>query len=380
MTTGAYRGHKGPRWCFTGASQGLSPSQTPHPAAAIEPSSRWAAAVCSRLRSPVLLPFLSLLLYPYTHHHNLISFNRAFLTLLPNNLKNKTTVFFLPTMSIPAFSDIAKPANDLLNKDFYHLNAATLEFKDTAPNGVAFKVTGKSSHEKSTSAAIEGKYTDKPTGLTLTQTWNTANALDTKLELADNLARGLKLEGLFSFLPATAARGAKFNLHFKQPNFHGRAFFDLLKGPTANVDAVVGHEGFLAGASAGYDVNKAAVTAYSAAVGYAAPQYSAAITATDNLSVFAASYYHKVNSQVEAGAKATWNSNTGNAVGLEVASKYRIDPVSFAKVKINDRGIAALAYNVLLRQGVTLGLGGSFDTQKLDQATHKLGASFTFEG
>ena len=169
-------------------------------------------------------------------------------------------------------------------------------------------------------------------GLTLTQTWNTANALDTKLELADNLARGLKLEGLFSFLPATAARGAKFNLHFKQPNFHGRAFFDLLKGPTANVDAVVGHEGFLAGASAGYDVNKAAVTAYSAAVGYAAPQYSAAVTATDNLSVFAASYYHKVNSQVEAGAKATWNSNTGNAVGLEVASKYRIDPVSFAKV------------------------------------------------
>jgi voltage-dependent anion channel protein 2 len=283
-------------------------------------------------------------------------------------------------MSVPAFSDIAKPANDLLNKDFYHLSATTLEFKDTAPNGVAFKVTGKSSHEKATSAAIEGKYNDKSTGLTLTQTWNTANALDTKLEVNDTLAKGLKLEGLFNFLPATAAKGAKFNLHFKQPGFHGRAFFDLLKGPVANVDAVVGHEGFLAGASAGYDVGKAAVTSYSAAVGYTAPVYSAAVTATDNLSVFAASYYHKVNSQVEAGAKATWNSKTGNTVGLEVASKYRIDPVSFAKVKINDRGMAALAYNVLLREGVTLGLGGSFDTQKLDQATHKLGASFTFEG
>ncbi|KAK5987291.1 Mitochondrial outer membrane protein porin [Cladobotryum mycophilum] len=283
-------------------------------------------------------------------------------------------------MSIPAFTDIAKPANDLLNKDFYHLSATTFEFKDTAPNGVAFKVTGKSSHEKATSAAFEGKYTDKPTGLTLTQTWNTANALDTKIEVNDSLAKGLKLEGLFTFLPATAAKGAKFNLHFKQPALHTRAFFDLLKGPTANVDAVVGSEGFLAGASAGYDVNKAALTGYSAAVGYAAPQYSAAITATNNLSVFAASYYHKVNSQVEAGAKATWDSKTSNTVGLEVASKYRIDPVSFAKVKINDRGIAAVAYNVLLRQGVTLGLGGSFDTQKIDQATHKLGASITFEG
>merc|ERR1711988_1153002 len=284
------------------------------------------------------------------------------------------------TMAVPAYSDIAKSANDLLNKDFYHINATTLEFKDTAPNGVAFKVTGKSSHEKATSAAFEGKYTDKPTGVSLTQTWNTANVLDTKIEVKDSLAKGLKLEGLLNYLPATAAKGAKFNLHFQQPGFHGRAFFDLLKGPTANVDAVVGHESFLAGASAGYDVNKAALTAYSAAVGYAHPVYSASLTASDNLSVFAAAYYHKVNSQVEAGAKATWNSKTGNTVGLELAGKYRIDPVSFAKVKVNDRGIAAVAYNVLLRQGVTLGLGGSFDTQKLDQASHKLGASFTFEG
>jgi voltage-dependent anion channel protein 2 len=169
-------------------------------------------------------------------------------------------------------------------------------------------------------------------GLTLTQTWNTTNILESKVELADNVAKGLKAEGIYNFRPAKQAHGAKLNLHFKQPVFHGRAFFDLLKGPTANIDAVIGHEGFLAGASAGYDVQKAAITGYSAAVGYNTPSYTAAITATDNLSVFAASYYHKVNSQVEAGAKATWNSKSGNAVGLEVASKYRIDPVSFAKV------------------------------------------------
>ncbi len=49
-------------------------------------------------------------------------------------------------------------------------------------------------------------------GFTLTQTWNTANALESKVEFADNLAKGLKAEGIFSFLPATQARGAKFNL------------------------------------------------------------------------------------------------------------------------------------------------------------------------
>ncbi|KAK0720709.1 eukaryotic porin/Tom40 [Lasiosphaeris hirsuta] len=282
-------------------------------------------------------------------------------------------------MAVPAFSDIAKAANDLLNKDFYHLSAGTVEVKSNTPNNVAFKVTGKSSHEKSTNGAIEAKYSDKPNGLTLTQSWNTANTLESKIELADNLAKGLKAEGVFNFLPATSAKGAKLNLHFKQPNFHGRAFVDLLKGPTANIDAIVGHEGFLAGASAGYNVQNAKITGYSAAVGFHAPTYSAAITATDNLSVFAASYYHKVNSQVETVSKATWNSKAGNTVGLEVAAKYRLDPVSFVKAKINDRGIAAVAYNVLLREGVTVGVGASFDTQKLDQATHKVGTSFTFE-
>lgn len=171
------------------------------------------------------------------------------------------------------------------------------------------------------------------TGLTLTQSWNTVNALDTKIELNDTITKGLKAELLTNFLPATSAKGAKLNLHFKQANFHGRAFFDLLKGPTANVDAVIGQDGFLAGGSAGYDVQKAAITGYSAAIGYAAPQYTASVTATSNLSVFSAAYYHKVNQQVEAGSKATWDSKAGSSVGLEVAAKYRIDTLSFAKVR-----------------------------------------------
>ncbi|RKF75662.1 Mitochondrial outer membrane protein porin [Golovinomyces cichoracearum] len=277
-------------------------------------------------------------------------------------------------MSIPSFSDIAKSSNDLLNKDFYHSSAAALEVKSNTPNNVAFKVNGKSTHEGGTSGLLEAKYSDKPTGLTLTQSWNTLNALDTKIEISDSIAKGLKAEILGSFLPATQAKGAKLNLHFQQAGFNGRAFFDLLKGPTALVDAVIGQDGFLAGASVGYNVQKASITNYSAAVGFTAPQYSASITATDNLRIFSAAYYHKVNSQVEAGSKATWDSKSGSQVGLEVAAKYRLDPL-----KINDRGVAAIAYNVLLRPGVTLGLGASFDTQKLDQATHKIGTSFVFD-
>ena len=42
------------------------------------------------------------------------------------------------------------------------------------------------------------------------------------------------------------------------------------------------------------------------------------------------------------------------------------------QAKVNDRGIAAVAYNVLLRPGFTLGLGASFDTQNLNEAAHKV--------
>jgi voltage-dependent anion channel protein 2 len=141
-------------------------------------------------------------------------------------------------------------------------------------------------------------------------------------------------------------------LLFKQANFHGRAFFDLLKGPTARVDAVIGQDGFLVGAEAGYDVQKAAITNYSAAIGYAAPLFTASVTASNNLSVFSAGYYHKANSQVEVGAKATWDSKaTSNTVGLDVAAKYRIDPVSFAKVMLFYILLIKTCANKIIGQG-----------------------------
>ncbi|KAL8633040.1 hypothetical protein Q9189_001294 [Teloschistes chrysophthalmus] len=283
-------------------------------------------------------------------------------------------------MSPPAFTDIAKPSNDLINRDFYHAAAGNLEVKSKAPNGINFNVKGKSSHEGSTSGSIEGKYVDAPNGFTLTQSWTTTNVLNTKVELDNQIANGLKAEFATDFVPSSKDFGAKINLAFKQPYFHARAFFDLMKGPTANIDAVLGRDGFLVGVETSYDVQKASITRSAAAVGYTVPQYSTAITATNNFSVFSAAYYHKVNSEVEAGAKATWDSKGSNNVGLEVASKYRIDPTSFAKAKVNDRGIASLAYNVLLRSGVTVGVGVSLDTQKLNESTHKVGTHVEFSG
>ena len=172
-------------------------------------------------------------------------------------------------------------------------------------------------------------------GITVTQGWTTAALLDTKIEFADFLSQPVKLELQNLFNPNAPNKGAqKLNVSFKQPNLHARAFLDRSAGGNIQtlVDAVVGHEGFVAGAEAGYDIQKAAVTRYSAAIGYQTANYSASITGLQNLSVVAASYYQKVNANVEAGAKATYSLQGSNTVGLEVASKYKLDLLSFAKV------------------------------------------------
>lgn len=176
--------------------------------------------------------------------------------------------------------------------------------------------------------------TQSRTGISITQSWNTANLLSTKVELNDTLASGLKTELLSNFNPAAGNKGQKLNFLFKQNNFHGRVFGDLQASGavSAVADAVLSHEGFLVGGEVGYDVQKASITKYSAAVGYTTPVYNAAITATNSLSVFTAAYYQKVNAAVEAGAKASWDSKSNSAVGLELAAKYKIDPASFAKV------------------------------------------------
>jgi len=242
-------------------------------------------------------------------------------------------------------------------------------------------VKGKSDHKQGAiTGCLEAKYTNKPTGITVTEAWNTKNSLDTKIDLDNTLASGLKAEWLVTFLPVAQSTSIKLNLHYKQPFFHTRAFFDLLRGPSFIGDAVFGLNNFLAGAEVGYDVSDGRITRYSAAVGYSVPEYTAAVTATNNLSVFSAFYYHKVNPLVEAGAKAFWDAKSATDPSLEIAAKYKLDSAAFVKLKINNQGIAALAYNQLLRPGVTLGLGTSINTQRLSEPAHKVGVSLTFEG
>ncbi|KAI0283938.1 eukaryotic porin/Tom40 [Russula aff. rugulosa BPL654] len=291
----------------------------------------------------------------------------------------------LPQPVPPSWKDLGKSSNDLLGKD-YHFNGTSLEVKTSTPSNVTFKVDG--SRDSKTSQVfgnLEGKYSDKAHGLTITQTWNTANALRNQIELDNQIAKGLKLETTTTLNPDKNTKSVLLGAAYKQPGLHSRAVLDVFTGLTLTADTVVGRDGFLAGAEASYNITEGRVTKYSAAAGFSAPEYAVTLHGLSNLSTFAASYYHRVSPDVEAGAKAIYDTNaTSPAVSLEVGTKAYLDSAAFIKAKINNSGILALGYTQALRPGVKASFGLALDTQRLNDASplgpaHKVGAQFVFE-
>ncbi|KAK9448437.1 eukaryotic porin/Tom40 [Limtongia smithiae] len=278
-----------------------------------------------------------------------------------------------------SYGDIAKKPNDLLGRDFFHLAPASLSVKTKADNGITFSVNGKSSpKDGSVSGNLEAKYVDQKSGVTLTQGWTTANLISTKFELPAFIPN-LKTDVATTFVPSSGTKGANVTLNYKQSPFVSKVFVDLLKGPTFTADFAFSKAGAISGGEVSYDVPGGSVKNYAASIGYGGPSYSLFIAAASKLTVFSAGYFVKATPAVEVAAKATWDSKSTSQVSFELGTKYTIDPSTSAKVKIANSGLVSLSYLQTIHPGVKLGLGAAVDTQRLDQAAHKLGVSFTFE-
>ncbi|KAI9224834.1 eukaryotic porin/Tom40 [Blastocladiella britannica] len=277
------------------------------------------------------------------------------------------------------FSDIGKAASDLIGKDF-PVGSIKLESKTTASNGVNFTVAGnKDNKTGGIVGELKTKYADKSKGLTLTETWTTANVLSAEVELADALAKGLKLTLHGALLPHLGSKNAKFSTEYKQDQFATRSAIDLFKGPTATADFAFNRDGVLAGAETAYDLGSGLLLKYNLALGYATKEYAVAFHAANKLDTFAGSYYHRVNKDLEAGGRATWDRKSGANVTLEVAAKYALDSSAFVKAKIDNAGKLGLGYTQVLRQGVKVSAGGIFDTTRLAENAHKVGLSIVLD-
>ena len=141
---------------------------------------------------------------------------------------------------------------------------------------------------------------------------------------------GLKLDLTSTVQPDTSALTAVLAAQYKMPGLNAKGTFDFFKGPTFTADAVVSQQGFLLGAEATYDVNEAALKRYSLATGFSTSDYTVSLHAINNLSSFSAAYYHKVNADIEAGARAVYSTKApSDKVTLEVGAKTYLDNAAF---------------------------------------------------
>jgi len=292
----------------------------------------------------------------------------------------------LPTP--PAWKDIGKASNDLLSKDF-PIHGTFLEVKTRTPSAVTFRVVGDRNSKGAIKGDLEAKYADPQNGVTFTQAWTTQNVLKSNLELENNLAKGLKFDINTTLNPEKHTQSVSLTTYYKQPGLNTRALIDLFNGPSFTADTVIGRNGFLLGAEAQYNVSKGAVTRYATALAYTAPEYAVALHGLNNLTTFAASYFHRVNPDVEAGAKAIYDTKPAPSGGhghvtLEVGTKVYLDKAAFVKAKIASSGVLGLSYTQALRPGVKATFCLALDTIKLNDhaptgPTHSVGASLVFE-
>lgn len=290
----------------------------------------------------------------------------------------------LPQPVPPSWKDIGKSSNDLLTKDFP--STVSLEVKTKTPSGVVFKVFGcQDPKSPNINGDIETKYSNPAQGIVFTKTWTTSNMIKAQCELDNYLAKGLKLDFCTTIVPHDTSTTGLFNFAYKQSGVHTRGVLELFKGPTFTADTVFGRDGFLFGTQAAYNVTEGKVTRYAAALGYSAPEYAVTLHGLNNLNTFAASYYHRVSPDVEAGAKAIFDPKVNpSGVTLEVGTKAYLDSAAFVKAKINSCGILGLGYTQTLRPGVKVSCGLTLDTQRLNQIAptspaHKAGISLTFD-
>ncbi|KAB5595912.1 Voltage-dependent ion-selective channel [Ceratobasidium theobromae] len=276
----------------------------------------------------------------------------------------------------PNWKDLGKSSNDLLSKDL-PITGTLLEVKTKTPSGVVFKVAGTRDNKTAgISGDVEAKYADPKNGLVITQAWTTANVLRTQVEVENQIAKGLKLDLNTLLFPDKGGKSAVVNAVWKQPGLHSRASVDLFK-TTFTADTVIGRDGFLLGGEAGYDVTSGKFTRYAAALGFSAPEYAVTLHGLGNFSAYSASYYHRVSRDVEAGAKAVYDTKSStHIVNLEVGAKAYLDAAAFAKAKISNSGVLVLGYTQALRPGVKASFGLALDTQRLSDtsggAQHKL--------
>jgi voltage-dependent anion channel protein 2 len=277
-----------------------------------------------------------------------------------------------------AFREVGKAINVLLGAD-YPTNGIRLDARSVTSTGVNFSVNGfRDAKTGAISGEMRTRYHDKVHGVVFSEGWNSNNVLSSTIEFFNTLSPGLRLEVSSSYNPTNGTKNARIAADYKKRNMFSRCNIDLFKGPTVNGDFCIHQNGVLIGGDASYNLRDSKLTRYNVGVAYNTPEYSLALQAFEGFNTYAASYFHKIKPELEAGTKATWNKSSAGPVNIEFGTRYILNKDAFVKAKIDMNGRLGLGYTQHLDNGVRVSVGGSFDTQRLGENVHKVGMNLSF--
>ncbi|KAI1292008.1 Voltage-dependent anion-selective channel protein 2 [Halotydeus destructor] len=281
-------------------------------------------------------------------------------------------------MAPPSYSDLGKNARDLFSKN-YHFGLIKLDVKTKTPNGVEFNVNGSSNNDTGrVSSSLETKYLLKQHGITLKEKWNTDNVLGCELTAEDNLAKGLKLGFNASFAPQSGKKTGTVKTAYKHDALHLNTDVDLdYAGALVHSAAVLGYQGWLAGAQLSFDPSKSKLTRTNFAIGYSAPEFILHSNVNDGQE-FNGSIYQRVNERLETGIDLAWTASN-NATRFALGCIYKLDDASSLRAKVNNSSHIGLGFTHRLRTGISLTLNALIDGKNFNQGGHKLGMGFELE-
>ncbi|XP_030768050.1 voltage-dependent anion-selective channel-like isoform X2 [Sitophilus oryzae] len=281
-------------------------------------------------------------------------------------------------MSPPPYSDLGKKAKDVFNKG-YHFGLIKLDCKTKSSSGVEFSTGGTSNQESGkVFGSLETKYNVKEYGLTFTEKWNTDNTLSTDFTVKDQGLEGLKLGACLDFAPHTGQKTGNVKAAFQNPQVAINADAEYTpEGPKVLGSVVLGYQGWLAGAQAGYDINNNKLTKNNFALGFSSGDFTLH-TNVDDGQEFGGSIYQKINPSLETGISLNWSSGSSNTK-FGIGAKYDLDKDAAVRFKVNNASQIGLGYQQRLREGVTLTLSTLIDGKNFNQGGHKIGLALELE-
>jgi len=273
------------------------------------------------------------------------------------------------------FADLGKRVNDLLTKEFpSEKQENKFTWKGQANNEVTLETTFLQRKDGSILGTFVPKYKHKDWNTTFSADINTKKEVKAEVAVEDLL----NVEGLKTTLTGFSRGNDNFGtlgLEYKHELATVTTSVDYGKaaGSTVKASAVIGAQGIALGASTEYFFGgESELKELTTVLSYASPDFD--ITAfgriqnqnDEDKNELGATYFHKINSDWQVGAEATFETaNTDAKPKLTFATQYLLQNDTILKGKFDTNGKLGLSYQQKYNRNAKLTISSSIDTNNL---------------